>query len=169
VKINKLLFVLATIGVLAVGSDTSVLAGTSTANLPVNVTVVTNCTITTTAVAFANYDTLAATNDDTSSGGVSVACTKGVSAWIGLNFGQNAAASPRAMKAPAPATDLLNYDLYKDSPGGTVWGNTSATGLTLAAAPSKAARNYTVHGRITSGQDVPAAAYSDTVTATVNF
>jgi spore coat protein U-like protein len=166
-RISKLLFVLATAGVLAVGSDTSVLAATQTANLPVNVTVVTNCTITTTAVAFANYDSLAAANDDTSSGGVSVACTKGVSAWIGLNFGQNAAASPRAMKDSAG--DLLNYDLYKDSPGGTVWGNTSTTGLTLTAAPSKAARNYTVHGRITSGQDVPAAAYSDSVTATVNF
>ena len=166
-RINKLLFLLATVGVLAVGSDTSVLAGSQTANLPVNVTVVTNCTMTTTAVAFANYDSLSAANDDTSSGGVSVACTKGVAAWIGLNFGQNAAASPRAMKETGGT--LLNYDLYKDSPGGAVWGNTSTTGLTLTAAPSKAARNYTVHGRIFSGQDVPAAAYSDTVVATVNF
>jgi spore coat protein U-like protein len=167
-RVRKLFFALATIGVLAVSSDSQVeAAGSATANLPVNVTVIPNCTITTTAVAFANYDSLASTNDDTSSGGVSVACTKGVSAWIGLNFGQNASASPRSMKDSAG--DLLPYDLYKDSPGGTVWGNTSTTGLTLTAAPSKAARNYAVHGRIASGQDVPAAAYSDTVTATVNF
>ena len=167
-RISKLLFALVTIGVLAASSDSRVeAAGSATANLPVNVTVIPNCTIITTAVAFPSYDPTASTPDDTSSGGVSVACTKGVSAWIGLNFGQNASASPRSMKDSAG--DLLPYDLYKDSPGGTVWGNTSTTGLTLTAAPSKAARNYTVHGRITSGQDVPAAAYSDTVTATVNF
>jgi spore coat protein U-like protein len=167
-RISKLLFVLATTGVVAVSSDSRVeAAGSAQTNLPVNVTVIPNCTIITTAVAFPSYDPLAATNDDTSSGAVTVACTKGVSAWIGLNFGQNAAASPRAMKSSAG--DLLPYDLYKDSPGGTVWGNTNTTGLTLTAAPSKAARPFPVHGRIASGQDVPAAAYSDTVVATVNF
>ena len=166
-KLSKLSLVLASAGLTVISSNSLAQAGASTATLPVNVTVVTNCTITATAVTFANYDPLASTNDDTNSGGVSVACTKGLTAWIGLNFGQNASASPRAMKNSSGA--LLNYDLYKDSPGGTVWGNTSTTGLTLPAAPSKAARNYTVYGRIFSGQDVAAAAYSDSVTATVNF
>jgi len=166
-RFRKLLLALETIGALAIGSDSSVLAGSSTANLPVNVTVITNCTITTTAVAFADYDPLASTNDDTSSGGVTIACTKGLSATVGLSFGQNASASPRKMKDTAG--DLLPYDLYKDTPGGTVWGPSGAAMLSIGAAPSKAPRSYTVYGRIASGQDVPAAAYSDTVTATVNF
>jgi spore coat protein U-like protein len=41
--------------------------------------------------------------------------------------------------------------------------------MTIAAAPSKAARTFTVYGQVPAGQDVGAAAYTDTVLATINF
>jgi spore coat protein U-like protein len=36
-------------------------------------------------------------------------------------------------------------------------------------APSRAARTFTVFGRVAAGQDVAAASYNDTVVATINF
>jgi spore coat protein U-like protein len=65
--------------------------------------------------------------------------------------------------------DFLTYELYQDSNRTTVWGNSGAGLLSPAAAPSKAARNFTVYGRVTANQDVAAGSYSDTVLATVNF
>jgi len=169
-KLSKFLAAMTTLGALTVSADRSVMAGASVTNLPVNVTVTSNCTITATAVAFPAYDpvgTHASTPDDTSSGAVIVACTKGVTASIGLGFGQNATASPRNMKSSAG--DLLPYDLYKDAPGGAIWGNAGTAMLSTGAALTKAARTFTVYGRIPSGRDVPATTYSDTVVATVNF
>ena len=174
-KLDKLFLTLTTIGGLLVSSDTSVIAGNSTANLTVNATVVANCTVTTATITFPNYDPIvahASTPDDTTAvGAVTVACTKGTSSTIGLSFGQNATNSPRAMKDSAG--NLLSYDLYTNSPGGTVWGNIGGPGTPYtpspAAAPSKAPRAFNVYGRIPQAQDVPAGSYTDTVIATVNF
>jgi spore coat protein U-like protein len=168
-RINKLLFVLATIGVLAVISDSRVEAGSATANLTVTAAVGANCTISTAPVAFGAYDPIvanASTNDD-ATGSVIVACTKGSTVTIGLGLGLNVSGSQMRMKDAT--TDYLNYALYQDSGRATVWG-TSGVGLySPTAAPDKNSRTFTVYGRIPSGQDVPAGSYTDTVVATVNF
>jgi len=66
-------------------------------------------------------------------------------------------------------TDYLTYELYQETGRTTVWGTTGTALLSIGAAPSKAARTFTVYGRIPSGQDLPAGSYTDTVQATVNF
>ena len=66
------------------------------------------------------------------------------------------------------ASNYLSYELYSDAARTTVW-NTGAGLYNPGAAPSKVARNFTVYGRVTSNQDVPAGSYNDTVVATVNF
>lgn len=144
-------------------------AATATANLSVSATVSNNCTISTAALAFGSYDPVvahASTNLD-GSGTVTIACTKGAATTIGFGLGSNAAGSTRRMGDGA--SDFLTYELYQDSGRTTVWGNSGAGLFTPAAAPSKAARNFTVYGRVTSNQDVPAGSYADTVVATVNF
>lgn len=144
-------------------------AATATANLGVSATVTNNCTISTVALAFGSYDPVvanASTNLD-GTGTVVVACTKGSTATIGLGLGSNATGSTRRMKDAG--TNYLTYELYQDTGRSTVWGNSGAALLSPVAAPSKAARNFTVYGRVTSNQDVPAGSYSDTVVATVNF
>jgi spore coat protein U-like protein len=168
-RICKLLFVLTTIGVFVVSSDSSVVAGSATANLQVTAAVNANCSITTATVAFPTYDpvvTHSATNDD-GTGTVTIACTKGTVATIGLGLGANALVSQRRMKDAT--TDYLNYALYLDAARTTIWGTASPNLLTPVAAPDKTARAFTVYGRIPSAQDIPAGAYSDTVVATVNF
>ena len=150
-------------------ATTSVSAATATANLGVSATVTNNCTISTTALAFGSYDPVAAnaSTDLDGTGAVAVACTKGTTATVGLGLGSNASGSTRRMSDGAG--NFLTYELYQDSGHVTVWGNAGAGLLSPAAAPSKAARNFTVYGQVVSNQDVTAGSYSDTVVATVNF
>jgi len=168
-RISKLLFVLVTVGVLAVSSDSRVEAASATSNLNVTASVGANCTISTATVAFPAYDPVvanASTNDD-GTGSVIITCTRGTAATIGLGLGANASGSQRRMKDAT--TDYLNYELYQDAGRATVWGTTGAGLLSPVAAPDKNPRTFTVYGRIPSAQDVPAGSYSDTVVATVNF
>jgi spore coat protein U-like protein len=143
-------------------------AAAATANLTVSATVTNNCTISTAALGFGSYDPVsanAASNLD-GTGRVSVACTKGATATIGLGGGSNAAGTARRMSDGSG--NYLTYELFSDSGRSTVW-NTGAGVLSPVAAPSKVARDFTVYGRIGSNQDVPAGTYGDTVVATVNF
>ena len=168
-RVTKLLQGVAMSGAVVIGSAQSLSAGSATANLTVTATVGPNCTITTAPVAFGAYDpvvTNATTNDD-DVGTISIACTKGTAATIGLGIGANASGAIRRMKDAT--TDYLTYELYLDSTRTTVWGTAGVNLFSAGAAPSKVARPFTVYGRIPSGQDVPAGSYTDTVVATVNF
>jgi spore coat protein U-like protein len=131
--------------------------------------VINNCLINTSALAFGSYDPVVANcaADLAGTGVVSVACTKGVSPTIALGLGANASGSTRRMSDGSG--HYLTYELYQDSGRSTIWSNAGAGLLSPVAAPSKAARNFTVYGRVTSNQDVPAGSYNDTVVATVNF
>jgi spore coat protein U-like protein len=150
-----------------VGS-TKATAATATANLDVSATVTNNCTISTVALAFGSYDPVAANaaaNLDRT-GTVVVACTKGATATIGLGLGSNASGGTRRM---IDGANYLTYELYNEPTRTTVWTDAGGGLLSTGAAPSKAARNFTVYGRVTSNQDVEAGNYSDTVVASVNF
>jgi len=155
-------------GGLVFGLAVPALAQTASANLSVTATVAKNCSITTTAVAFGSYDPIVA-NASTpldGTGTVVVTCTKGAGTRIDLDLGSNAAGSVRRMLG---GTDLLTYELYTDSGHSTVWGAGAGAGQTIAAAPNKNPRTFTVYGRVPAGQDVGAASYADTVVATINF
>jgi spore coat protein U-like protein len=146
-----------------------VTAATATANLGVTATVTNNCTISTVALAFGSYDPVvanASTNLD-GTGTVVVACTKGATATIGLGNGGNFSGGARRMTDGA--TNFLSYEVFHEAARTTVWTNSGAGLLSTGVAPSKAARNFTVYGRVASNQDVPAGSYNDTVVATVNF
>ena len=151
-----------------------VFAATSTANLGVSATVLTNCTISTTAVAFGNYDpvglnTATPAGDKSATGTVVVACTKGAT---GLRIDlDNGVGLPAARRMQGPGADILNYDLYVDAAHATRWGTGAAAGggQTIANAPSKAARTYNVYGLLPGAQDITAGVYGDTVIATINY
>jgi spore coat protein U-like protein len=144
-------------------------AGSATANLSVGATIANSCTISTVAVGFPNYDPIVAnatSPDNSTSGSVTITCTRGSSPTIGLGTGQNLSGAQMRM---ANGTNYLNYALYQDSTYTAVWGNSGTNLFSPGAAPSKAPRTYTVYGQIPGGQDLPAGTYSDTVVATVNF
>ena len=143
-------------------------AATATTTMPVSATVTNNCTIATNPVAFGSYDPIVAhaSADLDAAGAVTIACTKGATTSIGFDTGVNASSSTRRLGS---GSDFLTYELYQDSSRSTVWGNSGAALYNSGTSPSKNARTYPVHGRITAGQDVSAGSYTDTVTATVNF
>ena len=165
---RRALIVLA--GLAVVLTEAERLSGQSaTANLSVSATVSKNCTITTAPVAFGNYDSIAAnvTAPLDGVGTVTVTCTKGAAAKVGLDPGANAQGATRRMTQGAAA--YLIYELYKDTTHSTVWGNTPTTGLDVPAAPNRNPRSYTVYGRVAAAQDATVGNYIDTVVATVNF
>lgn len=168
-RTTSILFVL---GALIVSAP--IFAATSTANLGISATVIANCTISTTPVAFGNYDpvNLNATTpagDKSATGTVVVACTKGAT---GLRIDlDNGVGLPAARRMQGPGADILNYDLYTDALHATRWGTGAGVGggLSIADAPSKAGRTFNVYGLLPGAQDIIAGVYGDTVIATINY
>ncbi|HYX46375.1 MAG TPA: spore coat U domain-containing protein [Sphingomicrobium sp.] len=152
--------------------------GTST--FTARVSVGTSCNISTSAVAFGNYDPIVAnkTTSLNAVGSVTITCVKGTAPTIALGLGNNATGSQRRMK-DAVSGDFLLYELYQPSssaagaacsfPGSVVWGSAGANLLTATSAPSKVARSYNVCGTVSAAQNPTVGTYNDTVNATVNF
>jgi spore coat protein U-like protein len=149
-------------------------AGSAPANLNLSATVINNCTISTTAVGFGNYDPLSGAVNN-ASGTVVIACTKNATPSITLGNGNNFLVNRRM----TDTTNFMNYEIYQ--PPTTVagaactwvtpvrWGTIVGETFTPTASPGKAARTYNVCGQIAAGQDLAAATFNDTVVATVNF
>jgi spore coat protein U-like protein len=135
---------------------------------PVTATVVGECAISATPLAFGAYDpvSLNATSALDASASLSLACTRGVVATVGLDAGTHANGSVRRM---AGGADLLIYNLFQNASRTIAWTDSGAGALTLPAATSMAPRTIIVYGRIAPGQDVAAGAYADSIIATVNF
>ncbi|MGZ6988024.1 MAG: spore coat protein U domain-containing protein, partial [Thermoanaerobaculia bacterium] len=82
-------------------------AGSATQNLGLSATVINNCTISTTPVAFGNYDPLSGSVTQ-ASGTVVITCTKNAATTIWLGNGNNGV---RQMKDAG--AQLMAYELYK--------------------------------------------------------
>jgi spore coat protein U-like protein len=147
-------------------------AGFAPADLGLSVTVINNCTIATTPVAFGNYDPLSASPNQ-AHGTVVIACTRNsapaITLGTGLHFTTN--------RQMSDGTNFMNYEIYQpltNAVGAACaytarWGTLVGETFTPTAPLDKNARSYNVCGQIPAGQDVAAAAFADTVVATVNF
>lgn len=146
-------------------------AGTATADLKVSATVVPICTITTTDVAFGIYDQ---TKDNDATGTITTTCN--VAAPL-INLGEGANSSTpgnisepqRQLKIPS-TTNVLSYNLYRESNRTSVWGGISNSGVVVNNGNGNGTFITTVYGRIPLGQNNKlAGTYNDTVIATVTF
>lgn len=147
-------------------------AASKSTTFNVTSSVAANCNISATDLNFGAYDPLVA-NKTTAldvNTTVTVLCTKGsAGVTVGLNLGTHTVAGNRFM---SNGTDSLHYELYSDSAGGTVWGNSGAGLVTwpvFGPIGAGAGTPHTVFGRVLAGQDVSIGSYSDAITATVNF
>lgn len=161
------------VSLLALSVSGGAIAATATSDLSVSATVVDNCTISTTALAFGNYDPIvanASSNLD-GTGTVTITCTLNDAVTIMLGQGLYADAGSTdaapARRLKDGGTNHLSYALYSDSGRSVVWGNDAT--VDLDATGTGAAEEHTVYGRVASGQNKPAGSYSDTVVATVTF
>ena len=146
---RRILIALAGFGVVWIAAESRLVGQSATASLTVSASVSKNCTITTAPVTFGAYDpvTANATAPLDATGTVTVTCTKGAVAKVGLGAGSNAQGTTRRMTGGAAA--FLTYELYQDSSHSTVWGDTASTGLDIPAAPNRNPRNF--HGLRTRG------------------
>jgi len=131
------------------------------------------CSVSSTGTAFGTFDTLSGSNKDVI-GTISVTCTgnigDAVNYTIALSPGGGSFAS-RNMQAGGP---LLNYNLYSDGSHTLIWGDgtsgTSTVSDSYTLAASSNTVQYTVYGRISSGQSgAPAGGYGDTIVITVTY
>lgn len=135
------------------------------------------CGVTTTGVAFGQYNPLLNQAVD-STGNVKVSCVGvGVSIdyTIALSTGSSSSYTMRTMKY---GSYPLNYNLFVDSDRTRVWSNVSpnniASGnISLNVLGIGPANDHTIFGRLMSGQQsaVPSApsAYTDTITVTLTY
>jgi spore coat protein U-like protein len=153
-------------GIMLTAVDVS--AQTATSSFSVTATVIPKCTITSTSLAFSNYDPLVinATTALDANGSVTIRCTKGTTSTIGLTLGLSASGTIRRMSGGG---EFLQYQLYKEAARTNIWGNSGADLLNPGASPSMAPRVVNVYGRVFAGQDVTRGAYTDTIVATITF
>jgi spore coat protein U-like protein len=119
-----------------------------------------SCSISATAVAFANYT--GAVVDVT--GTITVNCSSGANYHVGLSGGDSGSVTARTMKN---GTTKLNYALTSVSYTGTNWGNTSPTWVTGTG--TGRAQTLTVYAKLPAGQYVAPNTYTDTtITVTVS-
>ena len=127
-----------------------------------------SCTISVTSVAFGNYNVFTTTADD-STGTITYRCNaQAANISIALSDGSSTTFSPRTLRK---GSEVLQYNLYRNAARTAVWGDgTGGTSVyTNANPPNNSNVTLTIYGRIPAQQDVSAGAYSDTVSAVINF
>ena len=158
----------AIVGLLAGALMAPAQADTDTQSFKVKLTVTSTCDIHTTDatdVDFGSHKSTEATA--TASGALTVNCTSETPYQIGLDEGANHDGSSRNMKSAAG--DVVAYTLWKDAGRTQAWGSV-ANSDTLAGVGTGAAQVIPVYGKVNiSGQNLKAASYEDTVTATVTY
>ncbi len=136
---------------------------TVTAQFSVTATIVKDCTVSATNLAFGNYT--GAVNNSTST--VSVTCTSGTAYTVGLSAGLATGATVTTRKMQNGSA-LLNYGLFSNSGHTTNWGDTSATNW-VSGTGTGSAKGITVYGQIPAAQYVKPGSYTDTITVSVTY
>lgn len=158
----------AAIGALALNWPATLDGQVGAAGFMAGATVVRSCDIDTSPLAFGAYDPVVqhASQPLDSAASVTLSCTKGTSATIGLSAGQHASGTVRNMWNGNTA---LQYELFSDAGRTQPWGDGGSNQVETGEAPSDAPRTFVVFGRIPGGQDIPIGTYTDAVVATVVF
>ncbi len=167
------------LGLIAAIASVPAMAAVATGTLTVKANVVASCAVTTSGgdagnaiLDFGTIDSSKLGQDidasTSSTGGtkLSVTCTNGTSYKISADTGLNPVSNQRYLKAGG--TDTIAYNLYTDSPGGTVFPLTAAAATAVTGNGSTQA--YDIYGRIPNLSALPAVgSYTDTVQLTVTY
>jgi len=147
---------------------TPALAASASNTMPVSVNVINSCTVAASPMAFGTLTSVGGVNVDTTAN-VDLVCTIGASYDVSMDFGTNVAAGQRYLVNTTDPTKKIPYNIYRDSGRSLSWGNTAGTD-TLTGTTASGLVTIPAYGRIpASATSVPAGAYTDTVTVTVNF
>jgi len=155
---KRILLILVAAAVVLV--SVNAMAATDTSNLTSTAVVPAICNIeSVTNLDFGTYDPTSGTDDDDGVGDVVFRCTKGTAYDVYIT----------GARTMTDGTDTLNFEMYTDAPGGTLWPSVSASGVVAGTAASNAQITVDIYGRITALQDVQAGTYNGTVVVTVEY
>lgn len=168
--------IIAALAVVLAGVSINSYADTNTANLTVTASIAEACAVSTTAVAFLQYDPVNANKTadlEVAGGAVKTICSLGTTGTVLLDNGDNGTGvgtPERFMKTgTGGANELLGYQLYSGGAHTTVWGGDKASGKALATGTGLETI-LTVYGTIPAGQNlVKVGSYTDTVVVTIDF
>lgn len=129
-----------------------------------------NVRVSATNVAFGNYNP-GSVSDDTATGTIVVRCQGSPfntlpAFTIDLSTGGSGTYTARRMLL---GLSQLLYNLYTTSGYTTIWGNGTGSTANVSSAGGANTMNFTVYGRIPTGQFVTAGNYTDTITVTVTY
>jgi len=133
---------------------------------PMTVTAQVNSACTIDATGTVDFGIIDPANDNDTSNDITFNCTNGFTPQMTIDGGGQGDINSRAMDS---AGNLLPYQLYTDVAGGTVWGDTPATGKQIVGAGAPA--TTTVYGRVAQADAAVAlgGTYNDTVNVTIVF
>lgn len=144
-------------------------AATSDIRMDVTATVVANCKLIVPPLSFGTYDPLAVHAEQPADASVtmSVICTRNTTASVSFDLGLHpSSGAERGMNGPS--AEVLHYQIYRDAARSQIWMNgTEAMRLLTNGVTSP--NMLTVFGRIAPRQEVAPGAYTDVLTATVDF
>ena len=143
------------------------LAGTATGTFNVTATVLNNCAVTASDLAFGNYSAGSPTAV-TASTSVSVTCAPALNYTLSLDGGSTTSV-PAARAMTDGANHNLVYGLYTTSAYTTVLGDGTGATATLPGVGTGSVQSISIYGKIPAAQFVNAGSYTDRVTVTVAY
>jgi spore coat protein U-like protein len=142
------------------------LAATTTATMPVTITIQNACNVSSVAPTTLNFGTqgplISAVNQTST---ITVTCTKNAAYNIGLDGGGSGNINARVM---VNGGNNVGYQLYSDTGRTVVWGTTIGTN-TVSSSGTGSAQAFTVYGQVPAQATPPAGVYNDTVNVTVTY
>lgn len=157
----------ALVAVSVLGAGSAMAASPATGSFNVTASIVGFCQFSTaSAIAFGPVSTSTVANND-KTGTIQHKCTKGTGYTIKLDAGATGSFAARKL-LDSSSGDTLDYNLYTDVAGGTVW-NDSTGVVTGTGAAFATTISTTVYARLVEGQDKSAGSYSDTVNVSIEY
>lgn len=127
------------------------------------------CSVNASPVAFGAYSPFNLLPLDTT-GDIQVSCSDvllAMSYTLRLDPGGGGSYAPRRL---AGGGYSLDYNLYTDPARTLIWGDGSASTLTVTGAFAvSGTANHPVHGRVFARQNVASGSYADTITVTIDY
>ncbi len=137
--------------------------------MEVSASVLANCRLVVPPLSFGTYDPLSANANQPAdaSASVTLICTRNTTASVAFDLGLHPEnGSDRGMNGPG--SEVLHYQIYRDPARSQIWSQGSEAVRVLThgiLTPDQ----LTVFGRIPPRQEVDPGAYTDVLTATVDF
>jgi spore coat protein U-like protein len=142
-------------------------ANGGTYGFTVNATVINDCNINATDIAFPNTGVLSSALYRT--GTVAVQCTSGDSYSISLNAGTTTGSTVSSRYMVSALGGTVQYGLYTTGGYTTIWGDGSLGTATQGGTGTGSGQSFTVYGVVPIQATPAPGTYNDTVTATITY